>query len=58
MTSKNDENNEIYFKHINHMTHKPHGFYIWVMLLPILFLFKTKISDYFKYSFFFGLNDH
>ena len=22
------------------------------MLLPILFLFKTKISDYFKYSFF------
>ena len=23
------------------------------MLLPILFLFKTKISDYFKYSFFF-----
>ncbi len=45
MTIKNDENNEIYFKHI-----KPHGFYIWVMLLPILFLFKTKISDYFKYS--------
>ena len=24
------------------------------MLLPILFLFKTKISDYFKYSIFGG----